>query len=158
MLRTVRSLTMIGIAWVLQACGGSAGYVIESKPPEPPKPVAEAPKTPDAWRDHRGEHVALGKKFRLAAKPVAVDGPNFVVSLLKVDWSTMTTPSGKEVKEGAAQLSVTQGEETSTALVPQGDSKRLFGVKLEVVAAGEEYNKARLVYEPWVELVVKAEE
>ena len=149
------------IGWILVAaaamagCGGSTGggYVVENAPPPPPKPV-EAPKTPDAWRDHRGDHVQLGKKFRLAARPIAVDGPNIVIALNKVDWSTLTTPSGKEIKEGAASVTVLRGEEAATALIPQGDNKLVHGARIEVFAAGEEYNKQRMTYDPWVELQV----
>ncbi|MBM4343588.1 MAG: hypothetical protein FJ100_09455 [Deltaproteobacteria bacterium] len=147
----------LGLSLALCACGGSAGYVVETKP-APPPPAPEAPRAPDAFADHRGDKVALGSKFRLAAKPIGVHAAQFVVSLHKVDWSTMTTPSGKEVKEGAAQLTVTKGEEATSALVPQGESKRFFGYRVEVLAAGEDYNKQRLTYEPWVELLVKADE
>ncbi len=154
---TIANLLGLSLTLVAAGCGGSSGYVVETKPPPPPPP-SEAPRAPDAFADHRGEKVALGAKFRLAAKPIGVHTAQFVVSLQKVDWSTMTTPSGKEVKEGAAQLTVTKGEEATSALVPQGDFKRFFGFRLEVVAAGEDYNKQRLTYEPWVELVVKADE
>ena len=142
---------------VAVACGGSAGYVVQAKP-APPPPPPEAPKQPDAFADHRGDKVALGQKFRLAAKPIAVGTALFVVSLQKVDWSTMTTPSGKEVKEGSAQLSVAKGEELTSGLVAQGDFKRFFGFRVAVVAAGEEYNKQRMNYEPWVELIVSLDE
>ena len=101
--------------------------------------------------------MALGQKFRLSGKPVAIDGPNVVIALTKVDWSTMTTPSGKEVKEGAASVVVTKGEEPIAGQVPQGDFKRLHGVKFSSVGCGEEYNKQRMTYDPWVELIATTE-
>ena len=94
----------IGISMLLLgqiACGG--GYLVKDSAPAPVK-VAEVPKTPDAFRDHRGEKVKPGQKFRLAAKPIAVEGLNIVIELVKVDWSTMTAPSGKEMREAAAKL------------------------------------------------------
>lgn len=159
MLSKNRLLTLpLPLLLALAACGGSSGGLIVDNAPPPPKAAPEPPKVPDAWRDHRGDHVKLGQKFRIANKPIAVDGPNVVITLSKVDWSTMTTPSGKEVKEGAAQVAVTKGEDTVTGLIPQGDFKRIHGVKFSSIGCGEEYNKHRLVYEPWVELIATAEE
>lgn len=154
--QNLQTVATICVTASLAACGGS-GYVVEAKPPPPPPPV-EAPRAPDAFLDHRGDKVALGARFRLAAKPIGVQTAQVVVALQKVDWSTMTTPSGKEVKEGSAQLTVSKGEEVTSGLVAQGDFKRFFGFRVEVVAAGEDYNKQRLTYEPWVELIVKADE
>lgn len=152
-------LALTGSLVVLAACGGTgAGYVVDNPKPPPPKVEPEVATTPDAFRDHRGERVKVGSKFRLSAKPIAVEGAEFVIALLKVDWSTMTAPSGKEIKEGTAQLTITKGEESASALVAQGDFKRAFGYRVGAVAAGEEYNKQRMTYDPWVELIVTAEE
>ena len=153
----VRLVAALAVAATVAGCGANAGYVVQAPPPPPPPPP-EAPRVPDAFADHRGEKVALGAKFRLAARPIGVHTAALVVALQKVDWSTMTTPSGKEVKEGSAQLTVSKGEETASGMVSQGDFKRFFGYRVEVVAAGEDYNKQRLTYEPWVELLVKADE
>jgi len=149
------------LAWVgaLAACGGgSAGYVVDKPAPAPVKVAAEVQRAPDAWRDHRGDHARLGQPFRLGAKPVAVDGPNVVIRLNKVDWSNMTTPSGKEIREGAASVEVTKGEEIVTGLIPQGEFKTIHGVRFANQGCGEEYNRQRMTYDPWVDLVATVAE
>lgn len=156
-----KHLAAIGIwAGACVACGGGgAGYVVPADQ-APAAAAAPAPvaKTPDAYRDFGGEHVKVGQKFRLAAKRVAVDGPNIVVELQKIDWSTLTAPSGKEFKEATAHILVYRGEEDREVLISTKDEKRALGVLIQVLDAGDDYNRQRMTYEPWVELVVKAAE
>lgn len=149
-----KSLLLLG--FVVAACGSSGGYVVQDKPAEAPRPVAETPKIPDAYADHRGEHAKAGLRFRLAAKPIAVDGPNLVIELVKVDWQTLTAPSGKELREASASLVLHRGQDQRQVIIPQKDEKTAMGARIQVLDAGEDYNRQRLTYEPWVDLQVDA--
>lgn len=93
-------------------------------------------------------------KFRLAAKPIAVDGPNLVIELTKVDWSTLTSPNGKEIREASVNLVLMRGEDRRQVMIVQKDEKTAMGARIQVLDAGEDYNRQRLTYEPWVELLV----
>ncbi len=139
----------------LASCGGSSGYVVPDQPVAA-KPAANTPKVPDVYTDHRGEHVKTGQHFRLAAKPIAVDGPNLVIELVKVDWQTMTAPSGKELREASASLVLRRGQDSRQVMIPQKDEKVAMGARIQVLDAGEDYNRQRMTYEPWVELQVDA--
>lgn len=154
---TIRLALAAAVLGGLAGCGGAGGgYVVpaDQAPAAAPAPAPVA-KTPDAYRDFGGEHVKLGQKFRLAAKRIAVDGANVVVELQKIDWSTLTAPSGKEMKEATAHILVYRGEEDREVLIATKDEKRALGVLIQVLDAGDDYNRQRMTYEPWVELVVK---
>lgn len=140
----------------LAGCGGPQGAVVDTT--VKPTPVVEAPKEPDAYRDFRGRKVKLGERFRLAAESVGVEGAEVVLTLVKTEWSTMTTPAGKELKEITVNLRIQHGQEERTAQLSQGDKRVLGTHRYEVLAGGEDYNKARMVYEPWVELRISAPE
>lgn len=115
-----------------------------------PRPVKDT----DYFGEFVGEHHPTGKLFRLQGKPVAIDGPNVILTLVKSDWSTMTTPGGNEHREATAQLMVQRGSESHTVTINQNDDGVAFNVRITVKAAGEDYNKARLDYLPWVECQV----
>ncbi len=120
--------------------------------PDAPRPQKET----NYFEEFRGDHHPTGTVFRLQGKPVAIDGPNVIVSLIKSDWSTMQTPGGKEHREATAQFLVQQGAESHNISVNQGDDAVAFNVRITVKAAGEDYNKARLDYLPWVDCQVDA--
>lgn len=132
-------------------CGG--GQVIEKSVAEKAAPAA-APQTPDAYRDFGGKHVKLGSKFRLGARPMGVQGAELVIELVKTVWTTRELPSGKEVKDGTADLLVKKGEKSRRVRLDEGASRVIYGVKIEVLGAGEDYDKSRLDYLPWVDLKV----
>lgn len=117
-----------------------------------PRPVKDT----DYFAEFRGDHQPTGKVFRLQGKPVAIDGPNVIVTLVKSDWSTMTTPGGKEHREATAQVMVQRGAESHTVSINQGDDAVAFNVRISVKAAGEDYNKLRLDYLPWVDCQIDA--
>lgn len=119
---------------------------------DPPRPQKES----DFYAEFRGDHHPTGKVFRLQGKPAAVDGPNVVLTLNKADWSTMTTPGGKETREATAHFLVQQGAESRTVMISQGDSAIAFNARITVKTAGEDYDKARLTYLPWVDCQVDA--
>lgn len=143
-----------GFLWgcMLTACG--APEVVAEPKVAVAKPKAEAA-APDAFADHRGERFEAGQKFRLGVKPAAVAGPDVVVTLVKTDWSTMTGPSGKEVREATASLRVQKGEEERAITISQGEDRVAFGARLFVLGAGEAYDPQRLVYQAWVDLRVE---
>ncbi len=134
----------------LAACG--APMVTELPPPKKAQ-VVQA--DPDAFRDFRGEHGTPGKVFRLGGKPMAVDGVEIVVTLVKTDWSTMTAPNGKDIREASANLLVQKGQEERRISLGQGETRQVFGTSITVVAAGENYDNARLLYLAWVDLRVE---
>lgn len=155
-----RACATIGKAalWVVTAlatgCGGPEVVAVA-----PPERVLDRHivKEADAFGDFRGEHVAASTPFRLAQKPIGVDGPNLVVSLVKTEWSSITTPTGKEVKEATASLRVQKGQEERSVVISQGEDRVVFGARLFVVGAGEAYDPQRMVYQAWVDLRVDAE-
>lgn len=110
---------------------------------------------PDAFRDFRGEHGTSGKVFRLGGKPMAVDGVEIVVTLVKTEWSTMAAPNGKEIREASANLLVQKGQEERRISLGQGETRQALGASITVVAAGENYDTARLLYLAWVDLRVE---
>lgn len=139
------------------ACGGGGGQVIEpaATPAAAPK---EAPKTPDAYRDFGGETVALGVKHRLRTRPIGIKELNIVVELVKTQWTTRELPNGKEVKDGTADLLIKKGEKSRRLRLDEGESRVIYGAKISVEGAGEEYDKSRLDYMPWVDIVVSKPE
>ena len=139
---------------MLTACGAPPvkEEVYTPRGPDAPRPQKET----DYFAEFRGDHHPTGKVFRLQGKPVAVDGPNVILTLVKSDWSTMQTPGGKEHREATAQFLVQQGSESHTISVNQNDDGVAFNVRISVKAAGEDYNKARLDYLPWVDCQVDA--
>ncbi|MSP91360.1 MAG: hypothetical protein EXR79_06100 [Myxococcales bacterium] len=120
--------------------------------PPPVAPVKEKAPEPDAFRDFRGRHAKVGDTFRLSHKPVAVDGPNVIVALVKTEWATFHSPSGGDKKEATAHMRVQQGEEERAITITQGEARTVFNARLFVVGAGEDYDPQRLVYQAWVDL------
>ncbi len=135
----------------ISGCG--APEVVDLPPPKVAPPVVA--QAPDAFADHRGQTAKTGELFRIGAKPVGVQGVGIVVTIVKVDWQTMTGPSGKEVKEATATLRLQKGEEERNVTISQGDKKTAYGCVIELLASGDQYDKARLSYDPWVELRVQ---
>lgn len=126
-----------------------------------PDPVSDKPKVtepvaqePDAFRDYRGVHYKANEKFRATHKPVAVDGAEVVITLIKTDWATLAAPNGKEIREASANLKVQKGQEERLITVAQGDDRVVFNARIKVVGAGEDYDKATARYGAWVELSV----
>ena len=139
-------------------CGGAGGGYVVAPDPAPKPVAAPAPvdKTPDAWREFGGDKVKPGQKFRLAGKRVGVEGPNIVLQLQKIDWSTLTAPNGSQLKEATAHILLFRGEEEREVLLPTKDKARALGVLIKALDAGDDYNRQRMTYEPWVELIVEA--
>jgi len=127
--------------------------MVTPAPPPAKPPVVQA--EPDAFRDFRGEHGAAGKVFRLGGKPMAVDGVEVVVTLVKTEWSTMAAPNGKDIREASAQLLVQKGQEERRISMGQGETRQALGATITVVAAGENYDATRLLYLAWVDLRVE---
>lgn len=144
-------LTTAIVSLTSSACGAPAGQVVDTTAKKTPE-VAQAPKEPNAYRDFRGTQVKLGEPFRLAAESVGVAGAEVVLTLVKAEWSTMTSPSGKEIKEISVNLRIQHGQEERGAQIAQGEKRVIGQYRYELIAGGEEYNKARMVYEPWVQL------
>ena len=145
---------VLSLSLVLAACSAPPvkKEVYGPHLPDAPRPQKET----DYFAEFRGDHHPTGKVFRLQGKPVAVDGPNVILTLVKSDWATMQTPGGKEHREATAQFLVQQGAEGHTSSVNQNDDGVAFNVRITVKAAGEVYNKARLDYLPWVDCQVDA--
>lgn len=120
--------------------------------PDAPRPQVET----DFFAEFRGTHMPTGKVFRMQGSPVAIDGPNVVLTLVKSDWATMQTPGGKEHREATAQILVQRGAESRRVSINQNDDGVAFNVRISVKAAGEDYNKQRLDYLPWVDCQVDA--
>jgi hypothetical protein len=112
----------------------------------------EAP--PNAWSSFRGEKFKLGDVFRVGRHPTGIDGPNVVISLVRTDWQTMQAPNGKELRTATASLVVQQGEDDRKVMINEKDDRVVFDVRIEVVAAGEDYDAEHLLYLPWVDLKV----
>ena len=85
---------------------------------------------------------------------MGVQGAELVIELVKTAWTTRELPSGKEVKDGTADLLVKKGEKSRRVRLDEGASRVIYGVKIEVLGAGEDYDKSRLDYLPWVDLKV----
>lgn len=156
---SVQSVVLAGCVGMLLAgalCGCGAPPKVEEKYVprglDAPRPEVAT----DAFAEFRGVHVSVGKVFRLQGHPVAVDGPNVVLSLIKTDWDTMTTPGGKTTKTATAQFQVQKGAETYKVTISQDDSGSALGVRIHVKDAGEDYDKARMNYLAWVDCVVEA--
>lgn len=151
--RSVLGASLCVLAW---GCGGAGGHVVKDSGPVVAEKPPEAPKVPDAFADHTGPKARAGEKFRLAAKPVAVQGPDLVIELDKVDWQTLTSPSGKEIREATVNMVLYRGQDRRKVMIGQRDEKVAMGARIQVLDAGEDYNRQRLVYEPWVLLLVEA--
>ena len=145
-----------GLGWIVLAGTVLAGIACGNPNVVPaPPPVAlvkEKPPEPDAFRDFRGRHVRMGETFRLSHKPIAVDGPNVIVALVKTEWATFHSASGGDKREATAHVRVQQGEEERAITISQGEARTVFNARLFVVSAGEDYDPQRLVYQAWVEL------
>ena len=145
---------VVCVGLVLMACGAPPvkedAYVPRGL--DAPRPQAET----DFFAEFRGTHQPTGKVFRLQGSPVAIDGPNVILTLVKSDWATMQTPGGKEHREATAQFMVQKGAESHHISVNQNDDGVAFNVRITVKAAGEDYNKQRLDYLPWVDCQVDA--
>ncbi len=155
-LTRVLAAAVLGVP-LAAACGGTGGgYVVPpDQAPAPAAVAAPVDKTPDAWREFGGEKVKVGQKFRLAGKRIGVEGPNIVLELQKIDWSTLTAPNGTQMKEATAHILLFRGEEEREVLLPTKDEKRALGVLIKALDAGDDYNRQRMTYEPWVELIVE---
>ena len=148
-----RRALLLAVPVLLAACGAA------QKPEEKYVPRGlDAPRpevATDFYAEFRGIHMATGKSFRLQGHPVAVDGPNIVLTLVKSDWETVTTPGGKTIRTATAQFLVQKGAESHHLSVAQDDSGIALGVRISVKDAGEDYDKSRLNYLPWVDCVVE---
>jgi len=134
-------------------CGGG-GHVVKQAPA--PKKVEKKPepKGPDAYRDFGGKTVAPGTKFRLRTKPYGIQQFEIVVELVKTQWTTRELPNGKEVKDGTAELLIRKGEKSRRLRLDEGESRVVYGAKIMVDGAGEAYDKSRMDYMPWVDILV----
>jgi hypothetical protein len=139
---------------LVAACGG--GHVIDVPPP-PAKPAAPPPPPKaDAFRDFGGERVVPNEVFRLRAKAKAVAIVEIVISMIRVEWTTREMPDGRKIKEGTAELLVKKGDKKRRFRLEQDEVKTVMGTKIEVKGVGEDYDKSRYDYLPWVDLVVTA--
>ena len=148
-LLTVGALLMVTTA----ACGGGGQVVKEAPPPK----VEEKPAEPvafDAFRDFGGQRIDPGVKHRLRTKPIGINQLEVVVELVKTEWTTRELPDGKEVKDGTADLLIKKGEKSRRVRLDEGEARVIYGAKIKVEGAGEEYDKSRLDYMPWVDIVV----
>ena len=151
-LQLARPSALIAATLVLTACGNPQ---VRDAPP-PTAPVAPKPvERDDAFRDFGGKVVAIGLPFRLESKDmVGIKEHRAVVSMIKVDWTATEGPDGKMVKEATVELLVQKGERSKKRRIEQGDTRTVLGVKITVKDGGEMYSKKRMLYVPWVELVV----
>ena len=149
-LRSILFALSSGAVALCFGCGGGGQVIAKSAVAK--APVEAAPQTPDAFRDFGGKHVKLGEKFRLGARPLGVEGAEIVIELVKTAWTTRELPNGKEVKDGTADMLVKKGEKSRRLRLDDGASRVIYGVKIEVLGAGEDYDKSRLDYLPWVDL------
>ncbi len=147
----VRTVALIGGLALLTACGG--GQVV-AKPVAKPVVNKPEPVKHDAFRDFGGQTIAPGTKFRLKTKPIGIDQLKVVIELVKTEWTTRELPSGKEVKDGTADLLIKKGEKSRRVRLDEGESRVIYGAKILVDAAGEGYDKERLDYMPWVDIIV----
>lgn len=147
------AFVIAGLAVIAAGCGNPQ---VKDAPPPPPPPKKQAPAAPDAFRDHSGPHAAAGEVFQLKDTPIAVDGVRVVVSLIKASWTKRELDDGRVIREGSAEIEVRKGEERTSRILDQDESVVLFGVRVTVTGAGEDYDKSRLDYIPWVELKVEA--
>ncbi len=149
------SHVMLALALVfLVACGG--GQVVETPPPSTKAAAPPPPPKEDAFRDFAGERVVPNEVFRLRAKAKAVAIVEIVINMVRVEWTTREMPDGRKIKEGTAELVVKKGDKQRRFRLEQEDSKKVFGTKILVKAVGEDYDKSRFDYLPWVDLVVTA--
>jgi hypothetical protein len=114
-----------------------------------------APVVDDPWLAFQGEHVPLGKVFRVQNKPTAIDGVRMMVTLAKVDWQTMDAPGGV-IKIATANLRVQRGDDERGVTLEKGETKTALGVKLTLVDAGDSYDPSRSRYNTWVDLKAEA--
>jgi hypothetical protein len=145
------ALVAIGAA----GCGGTQSVTPADPSATPPVARVEVQAQPNAFRDFRGPRVTTGKPFRVSVKPVAVAGVEVVIALVKVDWSTMTGPSGKDTREATANIRVQKGEEERAVMLGQGEVRTVLGTRINLLSAGEDYDKARMSYDPWIEIQVE---
>lgn len=145
-------MVLLAIVTLVAACGDP--QVVQLPPPVPQAQPSAQGAEPDAYADFRGPHAKAGSTFRLTGKPMAVDGPNVVVSIVKVEWSTLSGPSGKDTREASVNLRVQKAQEERVVTLGQGDARTVLGAKLTLLSAGEDYDKTRLSYEPWIDLRV----
>ena len=150
-----RNCAAVGLILCLGALSACGAPMVTDAPPKGPT-VRAVQADPDAYRDFRGEHGTLGKVFRLGGKPMAVDGADLVLTLVKTEWSTLAAPNGKEIREASAQLLVQKGQEERRMSIGQGETRPVFGVAVTIVGAGEQYDAARLLYLAWVDVRVEA--
>ena len=149
---------LLSLSWpvgllVIAACGG--GEVVKTPAPAAPVAVAKpAPVAPDAYRDFGGERVVTKEVFRLKAKAKAVAEVEVVIRMIKVEWTTREMPDGRKIKEGTAELIIKKGDKERRVRIEQDDTKRTLGCQVTVKAVGEAYDKKRMDYLPWVDLIV----
>ncbi len=148
--RTVVTLALLTAA---TACGEAQ---VRDAPPPPPPPEREAPPEPDAYRDHSGPHAKAGEVFQVKDTPIAVDGVQVVVSLVKATWTKRELEDGRVIREGSAEIEIRKGQQSTKRILDQDESVVALGVRVTVKGAGEDYDNKRLDYIPWVELMVEA--
>ena len=150
--RCVVALALVTACW---ACGNP----MVQPPPEPgtetvAKPRAEVPT--DAWSLYRGDKYKPGEVFRISRHPVGVEGPNFVVSISRVEKSSIEAPTGKKITDVTATLIVSKGEEQRQVTISAGDDRVVFDARIAVIRADEDYDAEHLTYLPWAEVKVTA--
>lgn len=147
---------ILGAAALGLLTAGCANPQVRDAPP-PTAPAAPKPvEKDDAFRDFGGKVVALNSPFRLESKDiVGIKEHRAVISLIKVEWTSTEQPDGKMLKEATVELLVQKGEDSKRKRIEQGDTRTVLGVKITVKDGGEMYSKKRMLYVPWVELVVQ---
>lgn len=145
--------------FLCSACGG--GRVVTKEEVQAQKRAeaqqsAEAERARLAAQDAKwtGRTVGWEEPFELRGTNEAkLEGEDYVVGLIKTSWSAMETPKG-EVRTGTAKLLVTVGDELKEVSIEEGESRVVFGHRIEVTFAYEDYDSDRAEYEPLVKLVV----
>ena len=157
--RTVRALgavaAMAAAGVGLAACAGAqpAPEVSPAAPRSARPQAALQQDTYDPFADFGGQRVPAGEPFRLMVDPVGIEGCRVLVSLAKVSWTTMETPSG-ERRDATAFLTVQKGEQVETLRLAETDTRAAFGCRFTAEAAGEDYHQPTESWQPWVDLTV----
>ncbi|MGM0578450.1 MAG: hypothetical protein ACQEXJ_22190 [Myxococcota bacterium] len=98
-------------------------------------PAEEEPERPGALEDWSSRVVEAGTTFRLEDEPIGVSGPDVVLTLARVDWAVLEDPDGSETRTGTVSLVVRHGDDMRNVTLDEGDSRTVFGARLELLDA-----------------------
>lgn len=165
--RTIACLLGVALTSIGAACGGPSAQ--RSDPPAataaspakgdatPSRPAYSDDDAPasDAFKTFSGPKVAGTQPVIIKSRAAVGFASAECVLLLKtIRWMVIDLGHGKKHREGSADFILRKGADTVPVSVTEGQTRRLRGVSITLIASGEDYDKDKLEYLPWAKVLV----